>query len=221
MLVGTAMTGTPTSPPTTLGKAPSMPAHTIMTRASASTLAMRQQPMNARDSDVIEMLHAIAHQFGGDDRFFCHRNVAGARGNHSNNALSVASPIALQRNCARQRTILSLGNLRDHSLELFFGRTRGEHVAFMLRQAGEDPGHLRRRFAQAENHLGHALPQGAVMIHLRESQVFKWKMAEASNRLIGRELLGPDLIEQMAKRDAVHVETILEAIADCRIQIAD
>src|SRR5215469_10865505 len=36
MLVGTAMTGTETRPPTTLGSAPSIPATTITTRASAS-----------------------------------------------------------------------------------------------------------------------------------------------------------------------------------------
>src|SRR5438270_3478534 len=36
-LVGTAITGTRASPPTTLGKAPSIPAHTIMTRALSKT----------------------------------------------------------------------------------------------------------------------------------------------------------------------------------------
>jgi hypothetical protein len=36
LLVGTAMTGQCTKPPTTLGKAPSMPATTMMTLASKS-----------------------------------------------------------------------------------------------------------------------------------------------------------------------------------------
>src|SRR5438128_559067 len=36
ILVGTAMTGTQTRPDTTLGKAPSIPATTMMTRAAAS-----------------------------------------------------------------------------------------------------------------------------------------------------------------------------------------
>src|ERR1700688_2179730 len=43
-LVGTAITGPPPSPPTTLGRAPSMPAQTITTRAlvRASRLASRR-----------------------------------------------------------------------------------------------------------------------------------------------------------------------------------
>src|ERR1041385_3657359 len=44
-LVGTAMTGTFTSPPTTLGSAPSMPATTI------TTVVARQRPVHARDDD--------------------------------------------------------------------------------------------------------------------------------------------------------------------------
>ncbi len=36
VLVGTAITGTPTSPPTTLGSAPSIPATQMITRAAAS-----------------------------------------------------------------------------------------------------------------------------------------------------------------------------------------
>src|SRR5215472_16959544 len=42
-LVGTAMTGTLTSPPTTLGNAPSIPAQTITTRASASTFLFEKR----------------------------------------------------------------------------------------------------------------------------------------------------------------------------------
>ena len=52
--------------------------------------AMGEQTMNAGDSYVVEMLDAIAHEFGGDDRFFGNRDVAGSGGNHRNDALSVA-----------------------------------------------------------------------------------------------------------------------------------
>ena len=50
-LVGTAMTGTLTSPATTLGNAPSIPATT-------------EQPMESGDADVVNPLDGVAHQFG-------------------------------------------------------------------------------------------------------------------------------------------------------------
>ena len=52
MLVGTASTGAFTSPATTVGSAPSIPAHTISTRADCSDCLLRQQTMNSGDAHI-------------------------------------------------------------------------------------------------------------------------------------------------------------------------
>src|SRR4028118_887821 len=51
MLVGTAMTGEATRPPTTLGSAPSMPATTTTTSRPSSTRAQAGRPGDARRGD--------------------------------------------------------------------------------------------------------------------------------------------------------------------------
>ena len=61
------MTGIATRPATTLGRAPSIPATQIM---------------NAGDADVVEMLGAVAHHAGGEERFLGHGNVAGPGRNY-------------------------------------------------------------------------------------------------------------------------------------------
>ncbi len=64
-LVGTAITGTPTSPPTTLGNAPSMPAQTITTRAwlrvsrFASRRWMPATPTSYRCWTSLPMISAV------------------------------------------------------------------------------------------------------------------------------------------------------------------
>ena len=52
------MTGRSTSPPTTLGSAPSMPATTISTAALAQALVLGEQAMEAGDADVVQALDA-------------------------------------------------------------------------------------------------------------------------------------------------------------------
>ena len=57
-LVGTAMTGTSTRPPTTLGSAPSIPATTMMTRAAVSRDVLSQQAVKPGDADVVQAVDA-------------------------------------------------------------------------------------------------------------------------------------------------------------------
>ncbi len=54
MLVGTATIGTPTSPPTTEGRAPSMPATTTSASALGELVAHREQAVQAGDADVVD-----------------------------------------------------------------------------------------------------------------------------------------------------------------------
>ncbi len=59
-LVGTATIGTPVSPPTTDGSAPSMPATTIRQSACASRSRTAEQPVQPGDADVVDPVDAGA-----------------------------------------------------------------------------------------------------------------------------------------------------------------
>ena len=54
-----------TSPATTLGSAPSMPATTMMTRAASRRALLAEQAVEAGDADVVEPLDVVAHQLSG------------------------------------------------------------------------------------------------------------------------------------------------------------
>ena len=68
---------------------------------------------------------------------------------------------------------------------MFVGGASGEDVAAVDGQAGEDSGNLAGRFSLRENHFGHALPKGAMVIDLGEAQVFKGHVAEALDGFVG------------------------------------
>ena len=98
-----------------------------------------------------------------------------------------------------------------HSFELFFRGAGGEDVGVgvMGGESGEDFGDLGGRFAFAEDNFGHALAKGAMVVELGEAEVFERKMTETLNSLVGRELFGPDFMEQLSEGVRVHGEGTL------------
>ena len=60
--------GTLTSPETTLGSAPSIPATTMMTRAASRRCAFAEQAVESGDADVVEAVDLVAHELGGAAR---------------------------------------------------------------------------------------------------------------------------------------------------------
>jgi len=88
-------------------------------------------------------------------------------------------------------------------------------------EATEDGGDLGGGLALTEDDFGHSLAEGTMVIYLGEAEIFKGKMAEAGYGVVGGELFGSDVVEQLAERALVHVEIILDSIADCRSQIAE
>jgi hypothetical protein len=65
-------------------------------------------------------------------------------------------------------------------------------------EAGEDFCDLHRGLAFSENDFGHAGTQGAVMIDLGEAEIFEREMAQARDRVVGRELALAHLLEKLA-----------------------
>ena len=46
-------------------------------------------------------------------------------------------------------------------------------------------GDLPRRFSLAEDHFGHALSKGAMVVDFGKTQVLKWQVAEALDGFVG------------------------------------
>src|SRR6266852_9470714 len=187
---------------------------------------MRQKAVDARDSDVIDMLNVVAHQFRGDDCFFGDRDVAGSSGHDHDHALAVQLAIALEHDGASDWPILWPILCQVHSGGdggiLFLGSPGREHVAAVGRQASEDVRHLARRFALGKNHLGHALAQGAMVVDLGETEVLKGQVTQALDGVVGREALFADLLEQPAKGLGIHADVIVDwrglgTAEDCKI----
>src|SRR6266446_6742797 len=172
--------------------------------------AMRQQAVDARDSDVINMLNVIAHQFRGDDRFLGYRDVAGSRRHNYDNALAVSLAITLEHDGASDWAILCQVYSGGDGGKLFLGGSRRQYVAAVSGQAAEDVGDLARRFALGKNHFGHALAQGAMVVDLGETEVLKGEVTQALYGLVGGETLFPDLLEQLAKGLGIHAEVIVD-----------
>ena len=60
-----------------------------------------------------------------------------------------------------------------------------------------DGRHLLRRLALAENDLGEALAQGAVMIQRGEAQVFVGKVSQALESFVDRQIAVADRLQQL------------------------
>src|SRR6202521_5310206 len=192
--------------------------------------AMRQQAVDARDSDVIDMLNVIAHQFGGDDRFLGDRDVAGSRGHDHDHALAVPLAIALEHDGASDWAILwtifwtifcPVRSGGDGGI-LFLGSSGRQHVTAMGGQAVEDVRHLARRFALGKHHFRHALAQGTMVVDLGETEILKGQVTQALYGLVGGETLFSDLLEQLAKSLGIHADVIVDwrglgTAADCKI----
>jgi hypothetical protein len=75
----------------------------------------------------------------------------------------------------------------------------------VAREPRKDFGSLRGSLAASENHFGESGAEGAVMIELGEAKVFKREMAQALERLVGRELAAADLLQEFAYGGNIHL----------------
>ena len=80
-----------------------------------------QQAVNAGDSNVVDVLDIVAHQFRGDDGFLGDRNVTGSGGYDYDHALAVLFAVAFEDDGACQRAILCFLNLSGDGGVLLLG----------------------------------------------------------------------------------------------------
>src|SRR6266571_743870 len=139
---------------------------------------MSEQPMNSRNSDIIETLNFISHQFRSDYGFFGNRHIAGPRRHHCDQALPIAFAVAPKHDGAGSVLKRRVSNHLLHCCELLFAGSRSQNISAVLREPLENLRHLRWSFSLAENYLGHPGPQCPVMVYLRKAQIFEGKVPE-------------------------------------------
>ena len=161
------------------------------------------------------MLDVVAHHFGGDHRLFRHRNIAGAGGHHGDDSLAVFLPVAAATYRARQRLILDLGHFLLYRGQLLCTGPRRQDVAAVFGQTRKDGRHLGRSLARTEDHFGHPVAQGAMVVQVGESQIFEGKMAQAINGGVGGKLAPAHLVEEFA--DGVSVQGRAQVAAESRV----
>ena len=174
-------------------------------------LAIAHQAVNAGDSDIVDGVHFVAHQFGGDLGFLGHRDIAGAGADHGDPALAVHGAVAPEADGAGKRKVFGAGELRgDQGGALAVG-ARDQHVLGIGQQALRDGGDLFRRLALGEDHFRHAVAQGAMVVHLGEAQVFKRHVPHAPHGCVDIYRAGAHLFEQRAQLVLVHDARISES----------
>ena len=147
-----------------------------------------QQPVNARHAHVVQTHHAAAQGLGGDRRLLRHGDVAGSAGadhhvaravrlRHRPRDADAADRAVVQRMAAHH----DFGLLRIQSGDQRGALARGLHAV-------QDAADLLGGLALAVDHLGRALAQRAVVVHLGVTDVRKGLGFERVQRLLGRKL---------------------------------
>ena len=88
------------------------------------------------DADVVNGVHFVAHHFGGDLRFFGHRQVAGARAHYRDLSFAVERAVAPYTQRPRSREVFGFGVLALQALGDFGRNARHQNIrAFASRAA--------------------------------------------------------------------------------------
>ena len=168
--------------------------------------------MNPGDTDIVQMLGAVAHHAGRQERFFRYRNVAGPGGNHEDRSFSGNFLDALDGDGARQ--LLKLSVTRFFSARAFHGcknlLVRAGHQdvvprVFFAHHGAHNFRHLLRRFPFAQNDFGKTLPQRAVMIHLGKAEIFKRQMLQALDGFVRGKLAGFHGFQNFQQFKLIHI----------------
>ena len=86
--------------------------------------------------------------------------------------------------------------------------TRGKHSVAPLGEAVKDFYEVFRALAGAEDHLGHAHAQRAVMVHLRKAQIFKRQGPDLFEGGLRGQFPGAHLLQQDFQAVRIHVSSL-------------
>jgi hypothetical protein len=123
----------------------------------------------AGDADVVSGFDVVAHSFGSKLGLFGDRDIAGAGADDGDCARAADGFIAPEADDARKLVVFGLGMAVEHEASAGRIGARDEHIGSVFDEAAGDGGHLFGRFTLRQDNFGHAVAEGAMMIHFGEA----------------------------------------------------
>ena len=136
--------------------------------------------MNAGDADIADGIDLVAHDFGRELCLFQNRKIAGAGADHRDFAFAVNGAGRARRGRHRKREIFGfrMQLLATRSAIAAVARV-SSRFCDLASSAAAMPATWSGVFPLPENHFGHAVPKGAMVVDFGEPQILKRQMAQA------------------------------------------
>ena len=210
VLVGTATTGAGVRPPTTLARAPSMPAMTTTASAMArvsSSARSRCSPatpqsvswVGAKPSAPSTAVHSVATGRSAVPAVMTTTmpvlEGAGRKTTVERDPLSATAPGPKPSATAAAVTAFTCASV---------ARVEQDRAVGLREELFDDGRTVLRRLARAVDGFGDAEAQVAVMVHPGEPQVRIGEAAQLPDGVVRRAASGRDVFDERAKRGSVH-----------------
>jgi hypothetical protein len=153
---------------------------------------------------VVDGVYFVAHGFGGDLGFLGYEDVAGAGADYCDFAFALDLWLAQETDGAGEREVLAVGVGFQNGGGHFFRGAGDQHVGGTGQEFIRDRNDVIDGFAQAEDYLGHAVAQGAVVVYLGETDVFEGEMAKFGEGCVGIDGAGAHFVQEFAELIFIH-----------------
>lgn len=127
--------------------------------------------MDASDADIEHAADVVAHHLGGDGGFLGDGEVGGA-GAEDEDAVVFGGGCALDGEAACGFMVAGIGDGREDGGGGFGGDAGDEEAVGALEDGLRDAGDLGGGLALAEDDLGDPVAEGAVVVDLREADIY-------------------------------------------------
>ena len=178
-------------------------------------LHVMQQTVHAGDADVVESGDPVAEGLRREGRFLRDRHIARAAGGDDDGAVPVRLGQLAEQADLREGVILQrvhLGNLVRRFL-----RDARDHDVLLpaLAHGGHDADDVLVGLSRAVDHLGHALPQLAVVVDLGKAEILKRLKLQLRDGVVRRELAAADGFQYLNDAFLTHRGSLFSFIPAC------
>ena len=160
--------------------------------------------MDTRNPDVVDGIHLVAHHFRRDTGLFRDGDVARSRADDGDRRLAQRLAIAPDPHRARTGKEFGLGVQFLHRFEHRCVGASDQQIGRPLQERRRNGPDLFDGLAAPQNDLGHAVPQLAVMVNLREAEVFVGEIPEFLDRAVDIAIPVTDTLQEGAQAFVVH-----------------